>query len=892
MEGVGAEVSQKIRSAIKAKFKEIGLHVDEELPDYVMVMVANKRSKEEMDEDLQLFLGKHTSLFTTWLHQVLQKLQAITVKKLEGMKRKIDEGKSSDEPKKKKKVKQGSDEREISLKKKIKEEPKDKDVPLKSKEDKKGNKNDSESDDDKEENSHDEKSTKKQKSLSKSSASPDRPSDIDKSKKQKDDSRESSHEKQPKKGECSKDGRRKSLSTSSQVEDIDDEDCINIRTDGELLDTTEDAHLEESNKTHKKKENSKTVGKPDKDTTLESPERVKDKPKSSSPNILDKNSRKERPSSPNILDKNSRKERPLSPNIRSLTPPNTPPKTDNKVLDARELLNRKKAAKQANAKARSRSRSRDRDRSLSPIRKRKDEREARNHHQDRGHKRGRDDDKESSNRRYQREEDRDQRGRDRDLHARRKDDWPRKLESDRIDQKSKERRRESRIEPQSKLNDRAFKDRNDELPAKRKHLESPKRKNIEEGTRRPAVVSRVVPRVKEPEDDTETSGGVPSVVKVTPRPRRLPSQQPSTSLILRAISEANKSLATAPQRPDSTQLGRKKPVFTRLRRQQQRIPPEKIAIEITNPLAIQAAGPLETKEDDARSVSPIPKDKSGRNMSPPPELLNKDLNLSEQEVATQNSSRSEIDVDEPKQVEPEEMTEEAEDEIDLEPSQDLLLSDEAMDDTSEPQFVVTLNGFDPDGIFSQSEIEDDEEPLLTSTPDEVESPRSKREVNVSSNIVGTAAVNHNNLIEVEILRSKSEKCKYWPACRLGDKCTYYHPTKPCNMFPNCKFGDDCLYIHPQCKFNALCTRKDCVFAHTNAQAPVQPTVVAPKAKALYAASAPPCKFFPNCTNIHCQFSHPARPCRFGLYCTKKDCPFQHGQVAPVDKLKWTRVTSS
>jgi hypothetical protein len=47
-----------------------------------MVMVANKRSKEQMEEDLQLFLGKHTSLFTTWLHQVLQKLQEVTVAKL------------------------------------------------------------------------------------------------------------------------------------------------------------------------------------------------------------------------------------------------------------------------------------------------------------------------------------------------------------------------------------------------------------------------------------------------------------------------------------------------------------------------------------------------------------------------------------------------------------------------------------------------------------------------------------------------------------------------------------------------------------------------------------------------------------------------------------------
>ena len=39
---------------------------DDELPDYIMVMLANKRSKEQMTEDLVLFLGTNTSLFTEW----------------------------------------------------------------------------------------------------------------------------------------------------------------------------------------------------------------------------------------------------------------------------------------------------------------------------------------------------------------------------------------------------------------------------------------------------------------------------------------------------------------------------------------------------------------------------------------------------------------------------------------------------------------------------------------------------------------------------------------------------------------------------------------------------------------------------------------------------------
>ncbi|XP_050726916.1 zinc finger CCCH domain-containing protein 14-like isoform X2 [Eriocheir sinensis] len=76
MEGVASEVSLKIRSAIKAKLVELGTYVDEELPDYIMVLVANKKTKDQMDDDLSLFLGHNTERFTSWLHHVLQKLNA------------------------------------------------------------------------------------------------------------------------------------------------------------------------------------------------------------------------------------------------------------------------------------------------------------------------------------------------------------------------------------------------------------------------------------------------------------------------------------------------------------------------------------------------------------------------------------------------------------------------------------------------------------------------------------------------------------------------------------------------------------------------------------------------------------------------------------------------
>ncbi|KAA0708291.1 Zinc finger CCCH domain-containing protein 14 [Triplophysa tibetana] len=76
---IGTEISKKIRAAIKGKLQELGAYVDEELPDYIMVMVANKKSMEQMAEDLSLFLGNNTITFTVWLNGVLEKLRSVAV---------------------------------------------------------------------------------------------------------------------------------------------------------------------------------------------------------------------------------------------------------------------------------------------------------------------------------------------------------------------------------------------------------------------------------------------------------------------------------------------------------------------------------------------------------------------------------------------------------------------------------------------------------------------------------------------------------------------------------------------------------------------------------------------------------------------------------------------
>ncbi|XP_060070875.1 zinc finger CCCH domain-containing protein 14-like [Ylistrum balloti] len=155
----------------------------------------------------------------------------------------------------------------------------------------------------------------------------------------------------------------------------------------------------------------------------------------------------------------------------------------------------------------------------------------------------------------------------------------------------------------------------------------------------------------------------------------------------------------------------------------------------------------------------------------------------------------------------------------------------------------------------------------------------------------------------------TERCRFWPACVNGNACTYHHPTVPCKMFPQCKFGDRCLFIHPNCKFDAKCTRKDCPYTHASKRGTIATTVIqkivpvaipAPGPTPIRptympkmpSTSAVTCKFYPNCKNMSCPFPHPT-PCRFGMSCMKKaQCAFYHPALPTKDKLKWTACKTS
>ncbi|XP_058129890.1 uncharacterized protein LOC131286008 [Anopheles ziemanni] len=128
MDSLGTEIGQKMRSAVKAKLIELGTgsasgYIDDELPDYVMIMVANKRSRQQMIDDLSLFLGAQTEVFVNWLHQVLQKLQEVTLPASAATKKKPSETEEKRKDKKRKDKKTKRRDRSTDNEEEVTDEP-------------------------------------------------------------------------------------------------------------------------------------------------------------------------------------------------------------------------------------------------------------------------------------------------------------------------------------------------------------------------------------------------------------------------------------------------------------------------------------------------------------------------------------------------------------------------------------------------------------------------------------------------------------------------------------------------------------------------------------------------------------------------------------------------
>ncbi|KAI4463571.1 zinc finger ccch domain-containing protein 14 [Holotrichia oblita] len=418
----------------------------------------------------------------------------------------------------------------------------------------------------------------------------------------------------------------------------------------------------------------------------------------------------------------------------------------------------------------------------------------------------------------------------------------------------------------SKANEKKKYDWNKNEKEKADEVELEKRENI---LHRLGVMSKVavVPPKKPVESDEEDipPKEVPSMVKVKPRVIPTNTPQANKNLLLKAVAEAQRSIAQTPA------VGTNKPDALFTKKYQQKI--------------------------QERNSKPKLPDKEKNKLKTIMKSIERELNYSNDEDNSLEyipKPTKRIDYKTPDYI----------------PSPKEFLS--TLDNSSEDKtinhsFIVTLDGIDKTKFESKL------------SPKTIEKRRTPSPI-IFDKVTTTIKKVVNVPDRLPIVRTSpsvknKERCKYWPSCRHGEKCEFVHPSTPCKAFPQCKFGDKCLYIHPSCKFESSCTRRDCPYDHTSSPKAVgmltikyitcnQYSVFArhviwtdesyiasrivPSTGVISIAkqALQTCKYFPSCNNLHCTFYHP-KPCKFGKFCKNQaECNFSHKFVPKNTNLTW------
>ncbi|KAK7862515.1 hypothetical protein R5R35_008988 [Gryllus longicercus] len=890
MDYIGAEVSHKIRSAIKAKLMELGAYVDEELPDYIMVMVANKRAKAQMDGDLQLFLGSNTSHFTSWLYQVLQKLQEVTVGNADKKSSKISSVMKDSSSVKRKSTVVDSDSHRKEKRRKSSDTKKSKKVDLEIVKDSKkvsdsGLKSSAKlSDTDKYSRSHNPKefvsSSRSENSESVVSSSADSKTnkklllkekvekgvDSDNTKR---NSLKSSLSNGSSKSEeknylsrlraealRSRDERigklpgasdeLRSLVSSKEENEVkgggktgyaqplqrnkivlmhsDDED-----DDEDFINIKADAEAEQLLKEELPREVLETnVSTPETTPALtepvESQKKIPEGPAPPPPEL---------PTIPlkeNLVPKRPfAKEMPVPPNQQP-DPVSTslPPVPLNlPAVPVSSRLVRKRIA-DSEAEAADSKITKNEEKPVTTAVSVKDRLGV----------------KKTGTVASVKEAKIVTR-----LGARPVTSGQRaciaQLESDSVSKTVNKRA------PPSSLLSRVVMLHDRSRPENQERL-SEGRSMKRSGDKEP----------EEEEEEYDPSnpavGTVASIVRVKPRPKLPAALQANKNLILKAVAEAQKSVTSAPIRSEPA-----RPVGLWKRTNAGFVRKLENNIGVTLPNRHLQSYKQEEEEDDdvdegqqyMANTEEMSDDESGANI----------LQYQEECAATEGADA----VGSGRAVYP-----------------PVGLASRMPRES--PQFLVTLDGLDPNMFGSRSTSLDEQ----ATNKEDFDLENVESSVNVESNtpkkaktpIVYKVESTVEDANDSSTLPKSLERCKYWPSCRLGAKCNFHHPVSPCKTFPKCPFGDKCLYIHPFCKFNSACTRRDCPFVHAAPRtliSPVPRPTLLPKN-----TFAPICRYFPKCSNLSCKFLHP-KACRYGKFCSKQDCNFIHQDLPSVDKLKWT-----
>ncbi|XP_049625756.1 zinc finger CCCH domain-containing protein 14 isoform X1 [Suncus etruscus] len=732
---IGTEISRKIRSAIKGKLQELGAYVDEELPDYIMVMVANKKSQDQMTEDLSLFLGNNTIRFTVWLHGVLDKLRSVTTDP-SSLKSSDTNIFDSNVPSNKSTFSRGDERRHEAT------------VP---------------------------------------------PLAVSSTRSEKRDSRVSTSSQEQKTTNSRQsydDGAATRLMSTVKPlrEPAPSEDVIDIKPEpDDLID--DDLNFVQENPLSQKK-----------------------------PTVT-------------LTYSSSR------PSIEIYRPPAS------RNADSGTHLSRYQYQQQQNS-----------------------------------------------------------------IHAAKQPDIQnsRLYETGRLCEPEVLNSLEETYSP-------FFRNNSEKM-------------NIEEENfrkRKLPVVSSVVKVKKfnhdgeeEEEDDDcgSRTGSISSSVSVPAKPERRPSLPPSKqankNLILKAISEAQESVTKTTNYSTVSQK-QTLPVAPRTRTSQEELLAEMVQGQSRTPRISSSIKEEETKEDNIEKSQGTQQRQLLSRLQLDPvmaETLQLSQDYYDMESMVHADTRSFI-LKKPKLSE----------EIVVAPNQEAgtktaeslrVLSGHLLqtrdlvqpDKPASPKFIVTLDGVpSPPGYMSDQEEDmcfEGMKPVNQTAasnkglkgllhPQQLQ--LMSRQLDDPNGSFSNAEMNDVSIVQKP--EKLLERCKYWPACKNGDECTYHHPVSPCKAFPNCKFAEKCLFVHPNCKYDAKCTKPDCPFTHLSRRLPVLPPK--PVSTPTPPSNSQLCRYFPACKKMECPFYHP-KHCRFNTQCTRPDCTFYHPTIAvpPRHALKWIRPQTS
>ncbi|XP_063993148.1 zinc finger CCCH domain-containing protein 14 [Diachasmimorpha longicaudata] len=792
----GIEVTNQLRSAIRAKLLELGVRYDEELPDYILVMVVNKKTRQQMHEDLNLFLENNTTPFVDWLHdQVLKKLQKVTIAKKKPPREFLPAVIVKQEEERKKKRSTTQPEEEISTK----DETLIEKSPVKAAQNRVEVSTNSQSD-----SSEVDKSSSwplspplppqsQQQPVSKSLTEDDSAQELETCGKQSVGSsakripdRDNTPERPAKRLKPTDVPR----STSKQSEETESEDkriksCVNKPRITSVVSVKTRLGLTSPRKkflVHKERADDPVYDYRRKDTRFE---------KRPHDTINRRNVSRGR-SFEDDVGRGSREEpinRPSFPNSKS------------RILGGRDLGEKSGFTVKSKVEG-STGTIKDRLGQLSKLRIK--------------------DSQEDIDRSYR----------------------------NRIGTVTSKFRALGRLGvPRINKNDQGYDedgeiDEEDTVVPVKSHIIAVNNP-VGDRERMDRWGSRKIKRLEnqeEMEEENDEGKTLASKIIVTPRPLKplQPVQKRATqSLLLRAVAEANQSVVKQknPEPISKEKMAIVKPLRSTRTREiaknlsvhlnaTKRLVMEKIQVELTN---------LDTGVNNDPEPY-VPRSVTEEQMGVVMSLFQRGDDNQKFLVTLNGYNNNDMKEKGPS---------DEEEGLEMEVNEDDELGLSNSPNESSPREFHTMEVEELDTSGKNEETENNENNYLDNVPANTamkrrklspiiytRSPSPVEDTGISPSAAGLEK--RPPVAPVIISDTSREKCRYWPNCTLGKKCAYLHPAVPCSAFPTCKFGDKCAYKHPKCKFGLSCTKLGCVFSHTSQQ----------------------CKYHPYCTKHGCPYLHP------------------------------------